>query len=173
MTWKLDPAHTSVEFSIRHMMLTKTRGRFSDVQGTIEFAEDKPELSSVDVVIGVESIDTRNTDRDAHLRSADFFDAQNHPTITFASKSVVADTPNSGQVIGDLTIRGVTQEVTLDVAYTGQAKSPFGYTGAGFTASTVINRRDYGLTWNAALESGGFLVGDQVTITIEAEAIAQ
>lgn len=173
MTWNIDAAHTNVEFAVRHMMIAKVRGRFSDVTGTIEFAESSPELSSVNVTIGVASVDTRNADRDTHLKSADFFDADTYPTMTFTSKRVNTTTANSGKVIGDLTIRGVTKEVLLDVTYSGQAKSPYGYIGAGFAASTTINRSDFGLTWNAALETGGVLVGEEVTISIEAEAIQQ
>lgn len=173
MTWQIDPAHSHVAFSARHMMISKVRGRFENFSGTIDFDENNPEASTVNVEIEAASINTRVEDRDNHLRSADFLDAENHPTLTFASKRVEVTGDNSGKLIGDLTIRGVSKEVALDVEYAGQAKSPWGTFSAGFSASTKINRKDWGLEWNAPLETGGVLVGDTITIDIELELVKQ
>ncbi|MCB9444427.1 MAG: YceI family protein [Ardenticatenaceae bacterium] len=173
MTWQIDSAHSQISFSARHMMISKVRGRFENFSGVIDFDESNPAASTVNVEIEAASINTRVEDRDNHLRSADFLDAANHPKLTFAGKRVQVTGDNSGRLIGDLTIRGVAKEVVLDVEYAGQAKSPWGTTSAGFSASTTINRKDWGLEWNAALETGGVLVGDAINIDIELELVKQ
>jgi polyisoprenoid-binding protein YceI len=155
------------------MMISKVRGRFENFSGNINFDENNPTSSTVKVEIDAASINTRVDDRDNHLRSADFLDVENHPTLTFVSKRIEVTGDNSGKLIGDLTIRDVANEVVLDVEYAGQAKSPWGMTSAGFSASTKINRKDWGLEWNAPLETGGFLVGDTITIDIELELVKQ
>ena len=173
MTWQIDNAHSEVTFSVRHMMISKVRGRFNSFRGTIDFNEAEPARSTVNVEIDVDSIETRDAQRDGHLRSADFFDVANYPLMTFVSTRVEPTSNNTGRIVGDLTIRGVTREVVLDVEYAGQSKSPWGSTSAGFHAETKINRKDWGLNWNQALETGGILVGEEVTITIELELIKQ
>jgi polyisoprenoid-binding protein YceI len=173
MTWQIDPAHSHISFSARHMMISKVRGRFENFSGVIEFDKDIPTASKVEIEIEAKSINTRSDQRDDHLRSADFLDAANHPTLNFVSKRVEVTGDNRGKLFGDLTIRDVTKEVVLDVEYAGQAKSPWGTTSAGFSADTNINRKDWGLEWNAALETGGVLVGDIINIDIEVELIKQ
>lgn len=173
MTWQIDPAHSHISFSARHMMISKVRGRFEKFSGTINFDENNPSASTVDVEIEAASINTREEQRDGHLRSPDFLDADKHPKLTFKSKRVEQSGSDSGKLIGDLTIRGVTKEVSLDVEYAGQAKSPWGPTSAGFSGATTINRKDWGLEWNQALETGGVLVGDKVKIDIELELVKQ
>ncbi len=173
MSWKIDPSHTRAGFSVRHMMIANVHGQFETVTGTVNFNEADPARSTVDVQIDVASLNTRDEKRDAHLRSADFFDAEKYPYLTFKSRRAEKLGENHGRLIGDLTIRGITHEVALDVEYTGQAKSPWGTTSAGFTARTKINRKDWGLNWNVALEAGGVLVGDTVNIDIEAEIVKQ
>jgi polyisoprenoid-binding protein YceI len=173
-TWQIDPAHTSVEFAVKHMMFTTVRGRFKDVKGTIEADEQNPDRSSVNVEIGAASIDTGAADRDAHLRSADFLDVENYPTITFRSKRVEGATKQEGdrfRVTGDLTIRGTTLEITLDCVYEGTGKDPWGGTRAGSRATAKIDRRDWGLKWNQALETGGILVANEVRIEVEVQAV--
>ena len=173
-SWTLDPAHTTVEFAVKHMMFTTVRGRFDKVSGTIETDTKNPEHSSVEVEIEASSIYTAEPKRDAHLRSADFIDAEKHPKITFHSKRVSGAFKKPGdrfKVLGDLTIRGTTKEVTLDATFHGMGKDPWGGTRAGFEAHTQIDRSDYGLLWNQALEAGGILVGNEVKILIEAEAV--
>jgi polyisoprenoid-binding protein YceI len=173
-TWQIDAAHTSVEFAVKHMMFTTVRGRFKDVKGTIEADEQNPDRSSVNVEIGAASIDTGSADRDAHLRSADFLDVENYPTITFRSKRVEGATKKEGdqfRVTGDLTIRGTTLEVTLDCVYEGTGKDPWGGTRAGSRATGRIDRREWGLKWNQALETGGILVANEVRIEVEVQAV--
>jgi polyisoprenoid-binding protein YceI len=172
-TWKIDPAHSEVNFSVRHMMISNVRGQFEQFTGTVNFNEENPALSSVDVQIDTASISTKESMRDNHLKSPDFLDVEKYPTMTFKSKYVRPTGKNSGEIVGDLTIRGVTHEVVLDVEYSGQAKSPWGTTSAGFTANAKINRKDFGLTWNQALETGGVLVGDDIKITIELEVVKE
>jgi polyisoprenoid-binding protein YceI len=170
-TWSIDPSHTSVGFSVRHLGLSKVRGRFSSFTGDVVVAED-PAQSSVQVAVDVTSIDTRDEKRDEHLRTNDFFSATEFPTMTFASTSVSGSGP-TWQVTGDLTIRGVTRQVTLDTTFEGTASDPWGGSRAAFTATTEVDREQFGMTWNAALESGGVLVGKKVKIEIEAEAVLQ
>lgn len=169
--WSLDPSHTSVEFSVRHLGLSKVRGRFSSFTGDVVIAED-PTRSSVHVAIDVTSIDTRDAKRDDHLRTSDFFDAPQFPTMTFASTSVSGG-GSDWKVTGDLTIRGVTRQVTLDATFEGTATDPWGGSRAAFTATTEVDREDFGMAWNAALETGGVLVGRKVKIEIEAQTVLQ
>lgn len=173
MTWNIDASHTRANFSVRHMMISNVHGQFDDISGTVEFNEADPAQSSLNVKIGVASINTRDEKRDGHLKSPDFFDVANHPYLTFESTKVEKASENTGRVTGNLTIRGVSKPVVLDVEYNGQAKSPWGTTSAGFTATAKINRKDWGLNWNVALETGGVLVGDEVKITIETEIVKQ
>lgn len=168
--WELDPAHTTVGFVVRHMMVAKVRGRFTRVSGAINIAE-RLEDSSVEATIDAASIDTGEEQRDNHLRSSDFLDVENHPTITFRSTRVRHVETNRWAVDGELTIRGVTRPVTLDVEYEGVARDPWGGERVGFAATTEIDREDWGLTWNVALETGGVLVGKKVKIELEVEAV--
>jgi polyisoprenoid-binding protein YceI len=173
-TWQIDPAHTSVEFAVKHMMFTTVRGRFRDVKGTIEADEQDPNRSTVTVEISAASIDTGVPDRDAHLRSADFLDVEHYPTITFRSKRVEGAANKEGdkfRVAGHLTIRGKAIEVTLDCEYEGMGKDPWGGIRAGARATTKIDRREWGLQWNQALETGGILVGNEVRIEVEVQAV--
>jgi len=174
ITWQIDPAHSAVEFAVKHMMFTTVRGRFKDVKGTIEVDEKRPDRSSVNVEIGAASIDTGVADRDGHLRSADFLDVANHPSITFRSKRVEGAMNKEGdkfKVAGDLTIHGTTIEVVLDCQFEGTGKDPWGGTRGGIRATATIDRRDWGLKWNQALETGGILVGNEVRIELEVQAV--
>ena len=164
-TWAVDPAHSDVAFVARHLMVTKVRGRFTDVSGTVTVADDF-DASTVSAAAAVASVDTGNADRDTHLRSADFFDAETYPEITFVSTAV---TPDS--LTGDLTIKGVTKPVTFDLDFGGVATDPWGNTKAAFEARTDVSRKDWGLTWNAALEGGGVLVSDKVTISLDIQLV--
>ena len=168
--WTIDPSHSSVEFAVKHMMFTTVKGRFAGVKGTITLDDDSHTTSAVDVEIDVHTIDTRDEKRDGHLRSPDFFDAERFPTITFRSTRVTPTGDNTAKITGDLTMHGVTREVTIDAEETGRGTSPFGPQVIGFTATTTLNRKDYGLNWNAALESGGVLVGEEVKITLDVES---
>jgi polyisoprenoid-binding protein YceI len=170
-TFVIDKAHSEAVFQVRHL-ITKVRGRFADFEGKIEFDEERPELSSVNVTIDAASINTSEPDRDKHLRSDDFFGVETHPTIIFKSTRVVKKSATSFEVVGNLTIHGVTKEVTLPVTYLGVAKDPWGKERAGFESEITINRKDFGLAWNAALETGGFLVGDEVKISLSIQAVA-
>jgi polyisoprenoid-binding protein YceI len=174
--WTIDSAHTAVEFAVKHMMFTTVRGRFKDVKGTISVDEQNPDRSVVEVEIAAASIDTGNPDRDAHLRSADFLDVENHPTLTFRSKRVEGAMKKEGdlfRVIGDLTIRGTKMEVVLESVYQGTGKDPWEGIRAGAGATTKIDRRDWGLRWNQALETGGILVANEVKIEIELQAVKE
>ena len=169
-TYQVDPVHSQVEFSVNHLVVFKVSGSFNDYQGVIEADSASKVLTSAQADIKVASIDTREVKRDSHLLSADFFDAENHPLMTFTSKRV----EGSGDditVVGDLTIRGTTKEVALKGSFRGENTDPWGNVRAGFSASTVINRHDFGLSWNKALETGGFVVGDEVTISLEIQGI--
>jgi polyisoprenoid-binding protein YceI len=169
-TYALDASHTDVGFSVRHLMVSKTKGRFAGVTGTITIAEE-PTESSVEVEIDVASIDTRDEKRDGHLRSADFFDVEEHPTMTFRSTSVRPLGGDRWAVDGDLSIHGVTRSVGLEVTFEGAARDPWGGERLGFTARTEVDREDFGLSWNQALETGGVLVGRTAKLEIEAEAV--
>lgn len=169
--WRIDHAHTRVGFSTRHAMVTKVRGAFSDVEGVINVDADDPTNSSVKVTIKVASIDTRNAQRDEHLRTNDFFDAPHYPEITFVSKRIDQIEENSFIVNGDLTIRGVTKEVALPIELVGIETDPFGFMRAGFEGSRRIDRKDFGVNWNAALDSGGVLVSDRILLEFEVSAV--
>jgi polyisoprenoid-binding protein YceI len=175
-TWKLDPAHTLVEFSAKHMMITNVRGRLSDVEGAITVDEAHPDSSSVAVELKAASIDTRVEQRDQHLRSADFLDVEKYPKVNFRSTKVEGATLEAGKsfrLVGDLTIRGTTREVVLDATFDGRGRDPWGGERVSFSADTKIDRRDFGLTWNAALETGGVLVGNEIRIHVEAQAVLE
>ena len=169
-TYALDVAHSSVSFSVRHLMVSKTKGRFTDFTGTLVIGED-PLDSSVEVEIQVASVDTRDETRDGHLRSADFFDAEAYPVITYRSTRVTPASKGIWRVEGDLTVHGTTVSVPLEVSFEGGAQDPWGGARIGFSASTEVDRAAFGLTWNQALETGGVLVGKQVKIDVEAEAV--
>lgn len=171
-TWALDPAHTTVEFQAKHLMVAKVKGRFGEFEGALTIAED-PTQSSVNVTIKAASIDTRTEQRDDHLRSADFLDAANFPELTFRSTGVEHNGGDDWKITGTLTIRGVTRPVILETEYNGQAGDPFGGQRAFFSAATKIDREDFGLTWNQALEAGGWLVGKEIEISLEVEAVLQ
>ena len=168
-TYTIDTAHSTVGFVARHAMVTKVRGSFTEFEGKAVVAADLSQ-SSAEITISVDSIDTRNEQRDGHLRSNDFLDIENHPRITFVSTAVTADR-DVLRTTGDLTIKGVTRPITVDFAYTGSATDPFGNERVGFEGSVVINRKDWGVSWNAALEAGGVLVSEKVTLEFDISAI--
>ncbi len=173
--WNIDSSHSQAEFTVKHMMITKVRGRFADVEGAIHLDAENPENSRVKVEIDAASIDTREEDRDAHLRSEDFLNAEEFPKLTFESKRVGGLELEDGarfKVLGDLTIRGTTKEVELAAVFEGRGQDPWGNQRVAFSADTTIDRRDFGLTWNQALETGGVLVGHEVKIHLEAQAVA-
>jgi polyisoprenoid-binding protein YceI len=171
-TWTIDPSHSSVEFVARHLMVTKVRGRFGAVEGAVTIADD-PLQSSVVAKIDAASVDSGDAKRDAHLRSADFFDVEQYPTIEFTSKRVEDRGDGTYKVFGDLTVHGVTREVGLDLEYEGSTQDPWGGTRAGFSASTEVNRKDWGLEWNVALETGGLLVSDKVRLNLDIQVVKQ
>jgi len=170
-TWTLDPAHTRIGFVARHAMVTKVRGSFNEFEGTAVLDGANPANSHAEVTIKAASIDTRNAQRDEHLRSNDFLAMQEHPEITFTSTGVRQADDTTFELTGDLTIRGVTNSVTVPFTFEGAAKDPFGNLRAGFEGSVAINRKDWGVSWNAALEGGGVLVSDRVTLEFEISAI--
>jgi len=169
-TWKLDPAHTLVEFSAKHLMITTVKGRITDIEGTIHADEKNPQSSSVEAVLKAASLDTRTDQRDQHLRSADFLDVEKFPEIKFRSTRIQGG-KESFKLTGDLTIRDVTKPITLDVEFEGTTRDPWGGERIGFSAKGKIDRRDFGLTWNQALETGGVVVGNDIKINLEVEAI--
>jgi polyisoprenoid-binding protein YceI len=171
-TYAIDKAHSEAAFEVRHL-LTKVRGQFADFDGTIAFDPDALEAGSVEVTIQAASINTNEPARDAHLRSSDFFSADEYPVLTFISRQVISRSPAEFDVVGDLTIRGVTRPVTLSATYLGAAKDPWGNAKLAFEAETRLNRKDFGLHWNAALETGGFLVGDEVRVQLSIQAVAK
>ena len=168
--WKLDPTHTTVEFSAKHLMITTVKGRITDVEGTITIDEKTPRSSFVEATLKAASIDTRTDQRDQHLRSGDFLNVEKYPEIKFRSTSIEGDRKEF-KLTGDLTIRDVTRPITLDVQFEGQTKDPWGGERAGFSASGKIDRRDFGLTWNQALEAGGVVVGNEIKIELEVQAV--
>ena len=171
-TYEIDPAHSSAQFTVRHMMITNVRGGFSSIKGTVVYDAGKSGASTVEAVIDVNSISTLDAQRDAHLKSADFLDVEKYPTITFKSKKVEITGDEEANVTGDLTIHGVTHEVVLKVeGPTAERKDPWGNVRIGASAATKIKRSDFGLTWNAVLETGGIMVGDDLKIEIEVEMI--
>jgi polyisoprenoid-binding protein YceI len=172
-TWQVDAAHSAVNLSVRHMVISKVRGHFAKWTARLGLDTEDLAASTVEVDIDAASIDTGVADRDAHLRSPDFLDAAAHPAITYRSRRVEVLPGDRLRVVGDLTIRGVTREVPLEVEMGGQAKDPWGNLRAGFSARASLNRKDFGLTWNQALETGGVLVADRVDVEIELEAVRQ
>ena len=171
-TWQIDPAHTNVEFSVRHMMISNVKGQFQKTSGTIATSGTDPASAKIDATIDATSINTRVDKRDAHLKSPAFLDVDKFPTITFKSTKVEADGPGKWKVTGDLTLHGVTKPAVLEVESTGTPiTDPMGNTRAGASATTKISRKDFGLTWNQPLETGGVMVGDEVAISIDVEAI--
>ena len=169
-SWKVDPSHSHAEFAVRHLMIATVRGRFAEVTGTLAGDETDPAGASIELTIPVDGIDTRESQRDAHLRSADFFDAEHHPAITFRSSRIVK-AGNEFAVMGDLTIRGVTKPITVQVETGGRVRDPWGNERLGFSATARLNRKDFGLHWNQTLETGGVLVGDEVKVTVELELV--
>ncbi len=170
--WIFNEAHTAAEFCVRHMMITFVRGHFKNLKGTLEFDAGRPEGARTEVTIDAATLWSGEPERDDHLRSEDFLDVAKHPTIRFRSTRVEPVARNEYTVTGDLTIRGVTRPVTLDVRFLGQGRSPFDDTRIGFTATTRINRHDFGVSWNAAMKDSGVVVGDDVLITLDVEAEA-
>jgi polyisoprenoid-binding protein YceI len=171
-TYAIDKTHSEVTFQVRHL-LTKVRGRFTDFAGTVVLDQEHPEQSSASLTIDASSVDTGTPDRDTHLRADDFFAVGTHPMLTFTSSRVVKTGDDTYDVVGSLTIRGIAKEITLPVTYLGTAKDPWGKVRSGFETSITLNRKDFGLTWNATLETGGFLVGDEVRINLSIQAVAQ
>jgi polyisoprenoid-binding protein YceI len=170
-TWNIDPAHTHAEFAVRHLMISTVKGRFGTLTGAVTGDDATPSSLKVNATIDVASIDTRVADRDTHLKSPDFFDVQKFPSITFASKRITGAITGDFQIVGDLTIHGVTKEVTLDVTAEGRGKDPWGGERAGFSAQTKIDRREFGLGWNQMLEAGGIAVGNDIKISIDVELV--
>lgn len=170
-TYAIDASHSRFGFVARHAMVTKVRGSFNEFEGTATINGTNPSESSVQVSITVDSIDTRNKQRDDHIRTNDFLDVANHPKITFVSTSIEHDGGDDFQVTGDLTIRGVTKSITIPLEFQGSASDPFGNERIGFEGSVVINRKDWGVNWNAALEAGGVLVSEKVTLEFEISAV--
>jgi polyisoprenoid-binding protein YceI len=176
-TWQLDPTHSSIEFSVKHMMMTTVRGRFKEIQATLTGDRDHPEDAGVEATIVVTSIDTGVADRDAHLRSPDFFDAERFPAITFRFTRIEGTPPKEDgdrfEVVGELVIRDSAMEVVLDCEYQGRGTDPWGKTRAGFSFRTDIDRREWGLKWNQALETGGVLVANKVRVEGEVQFVRQ
>ena len=170
-TWEFDPAHSFVEFSVRHLMISTVTGRFRSFKATIALDETSIENSHIQAEIDAANIDTGVADRDNHLRSADFFDVANHPTIMFRSTEIRHHGEGSGKIRGELTIRGVTRPVTLDVTDLGEIRDPWGNRRRGFTAETTLSRKDFGMMWNQVLDTGGVLVGDKVKVILNIEAV--
>lgn len=170
-TWNIDSSHSGIHFIVRHMVVSKVRGAFTRYQGTINFDEKNPEASKISVRIDAASIDTREPQRDGHLRSPDFFDVERYPAISFESTEVEQLDGNRYRVTGDLAMHGVTKSVDLEVEYLGMGKDPYGNDRLSFEAETTINRKDFGLNYNQVLETGGVLVGEKVDIEIDVEAL--
>lgn len=170
-SWTIDPSHSHVEFAVRHLMISTVKGRFAEVSGTLTGDDSDPANASIELTIPVASIDTRETQRDAHLRSGDFFDGETHPTITFRSERIARAGDGRFEVTGDLTIRGVAKRITLDVEAGGRGRDPWGGERIGFSTQTKINRKDFGLHYNQVLETGGVLIGDEIKISVELELI--
>ncbi len=171
--WSIDPSHSNVEFSVRHLMIATVKGRFADVEGTVTIDEQEPSRSSVDVRIKAASIDTRSEQRDTHLKSADFFDAEKFPLITFKSRKVAQQGDGEFAVTGDLTMHGVTKPVTLKATEEGRARDPWGNDRIAFSATAKLDRKEFGLQWNVALETGGVMVGDDIKINLDVELVRQ
>ncbi len=170
-TYTIDPSHSRIGFVARHAMITKVRGAFNEVEGSGQFDPQNPEASTISVTIQTASVDTRNDDRDAHVRGADFLDVEAFPTLTFVSTAIASTGGDDFDITGDLTIKDVTRPVTFSAELTGTVVDPWGNTRVGLEGSAVVNRKDWGLTWNAALEAGGILVSDKVTLELEISAV--
>ncbi|MFH1688081.1 MAG: YceI family protein [bacterium] len=168
--WQLDKAHSSIGFSVKHMVISSTTGTFADFDGFVEFDGEKAAGGKVEVTARMASVNTDDEKRDEHLRGGDFFDVDKFPTMNFTSKKVIAGEGSEFKLVGDLTIKGITQEVTFDCEFNGVVTDPWGNTKAGFSASAKINRQDFGVSWSKTLDSGGLVVGDEVKISIEIEA---
>ncbi|MGE7763777.1 YceI family protein [Peribacillus sp. NPDC096540] len=168
--WTIDPTHSAIEFSVKHMMIAKVKGSFNKFEANISANPSDLTTAEIDFTVDVASIDTRNADRDNHLLSADFFDVEKNPTLTFKSTKIVKTGDDEYDVTGDVTLNGITNEETFAITFEGQGKDPWGNEKAGFSGKGKVKRSDYGLTYNAALETGGVLIGDQITLTIEIEA---
>ncbi len=169
--WAIDATHSGIDFTVRHMMFAKVRGSFNAFEAQVEADPEDLTSANIRVVIDASSVDTNNDDRDGHLKSADFFDVENHPQIVFESKSIAKTGDDEYAVTGDVTLRGVTKSETFTLTYEGSGKDPWGNQKVGFSGSGAIKRSDYGLTWNAALETGGVLVGDEIKLNIEVQAV--
>lgn len=172
-TWQIDSAHSGIHFSVRHLVISKVRGQFSRWSGALSVPDGDFSKATVDVTIDTSSIETGVADRDAHLKSADFFDVEVYPEATFRSRRVEPQGGDSYRLVGDLTLHGVTREVVLEVDSAGQTQDPWGNLRAGFAAKIALDRKEFGLTWNQALEAGGVMVGDKVEIEIEIEAVRE
>jgi polyisoprenoid-binding protein YceI len=172
-TWKIDASHSLVEFAVKHLMIATVKGRFGQIEG--EISVDPADLAGAEfnVTVDMTSIDTRDTQRDVHLKSADFFDAEQYPTMSFRSNRVTAKGDDEFTLVGDLTIHGITKEATFALTFEGQAKDPWGGERVGFSATANINRKDFGLEWNATLETGGVMVGEKVKIEVHMEGVRQ
>ena len=172
-TWKIDPAHSHVEFAVKHLMISTVKGRFGAVEGTVRTDDSNPARAEVEVTIDAASIDTREAQRDTHLKSADFFDVEKFPTLTFRGNHVTDVADDRFKVTGQLTMHGVTRDVTLEATSEGRGKDPWGGDRAGYSATTKIKRSDFGLIWNQVLEAGGFVVGDEIKISLDVELVKQ
>ncbi len=167
--WQIDTAHTEIEFSVRHLMISNVKGRFSDPAGTVQYNPARPSDVQVDVTVPIATIDTRNAQRDAHLRSADFFDAEHFPDMVFKGTRIAGDVTGDFTLTGNLTIHSTTREITLDVHFEGRTDDPWGNDRLGFSATGRINRQDFNVKWNQAIETGGVVVGDEVKLIINVE----
>jgi polyisoprenoid-binding protein YceI len=172
-TWSIDPAHSSVEFAVKHLMISTVKGRFAITNGMLYVNEADPTKTRVEIEIDASSVDTRQEQRDTHLRSADFFDTEQHPKILFRSTRIEGDTTGEFSLTGDLTIKNLTRPVTLKATFEGEGRDPWGGERLGFSAEGKINRKDFDLSWNQALEAGGWLVGDDIKLRIDAEFVKQ
>ncbi|HLA18797.1 MAG TPA: YceI family protein [Dehalococcoidia bacterium] len=172
-TWTIDPAHSSAEFAVKHLMVSTFKGHFRSLEGTVHLDEANPANSSVAASVDVASVDTQTPDRDAHLRSDDFFNAERYPKMTFRSTRVEQVDGTNWKVTGELTVRDVTKEVVLDTEYEGRIVDPWGNERIGFTARTELSRKEFGVRWNAAIETGGVVVGDKVRISLNIEIVRQ
>jgi polyisoprenoid-binding protein YceI len=173
ITWQLDASHSSIGFSVKHLMIATVKGSFGSFQASLGGEENDLSKATLSATIDTASIDTSNDQRDGHLRSPDFFDVEKYPAITFVGKKIVGDAFGDFKLVGDLTVRGVTKEITLDASFEGRAKDPWGNSRLGYTAKGKINRSDFGLNWNQALEAGGVLVSEEVKISVEASFVRQ
>ncbi len=171
--WAIDPTHSAIEFKVKHMMFTNVSGKFNQFKATIENEDEQFETSSIQFSADVSSVDTNNTDRDNHLKSADFFEADNFPKLSFTSTGIKKTDDNEFEILGDLTVKNTTKNVTLKAEYSGLMKDPWGNTKIGLSISGKINRKDFGLTWNAALETGGVLVGEEVKLVADVQFVKQ